>query len=90
MKTATINVNVYEIGDVIELNGDNLKLVAKQRAYSESRRALIVGVNQRIDKMFTYKILAENGKVISFSPNEQGNEKYVGHIELGLLYGDAP
>ena len=86
MKTTTINLNVYEVGDVIELKRENLKLVAKQRCYAESGRAVIIGVNQRIDKLFTYKLLADNGKIVSLTPSEQGQEKYIGHIDLGMLY----
>jgi len=88
MKSTTININVYEVGDVIELKRENLKLVAKQRSYAESTRAIIVGVSQRMDRLYTYKMLAENGKVISLTPGEQGNEKYIGHVDLSMLYGD--
>ena len=88
MKTTTINVNVYEVGDVIELDRKNLRLVAKQRNYAESRRAMVVGVNQRVDKLFTYRLIADNGKLLTFVPSEQGEEKYVGHVDLNLLFAE--
>lgn len=86
MKSTTININVYEVGDVIELKRENLRLVAKQRSYAESSKAMVVDVNQRTDKMFTYRLIAENGKMLNLTPAEQGNEKFVGHIDLGLLF----
>lgn len=87
MKATTITMNVYEVGDVIEIKGENLRLVAKQRSFGESRRAVIVGVNQRIDKLYSYKMIADNGKMLTFTPGEQGGETYIGHIDLGLLFG---
>ena len=87
MKTTTISVNVYEVGDVIELNPSSLRLVAKQRSYAESTRAVVVGVNQRMDKLFTYKLIADNGKMLTLTPSEQGGEKFVGHTDLSLLFG---
>lgn len=89
MKTTTINLNVYEVGDVIELDRKNLRLVSKQRSYAESHRAIVMGVNQRVDKLFTYKLIADNGKMFNLVPNEQGEEKYVGHVDLGLLFEGA-
>lgn len=87
MKATTITMNVYEVGDVIELKRENLRLVAKQRSYAESSRAVIISVNQRSDKLFTYKMIAENGKVLTLTPQEQGEETYIGHIDLDMLFG---
>lgn len=89
MKTTTININVYEVGDVIQLDRSDLSLEAKRRSYGASTRAVIVSVGQRMDKLYTYKAIADNGKMFSFTPSEQGKEKYVGHIDLGLLFGGA-
>ena len=88
MKTTTINVNVYEPGDVIELNNEDFKLVAKRRTLEGSKRAMIVGVNRRMDKLYTYKIVTDTGTTLTFTPSEQGVERYVGHIDLGMLYQD--
>ena len=86
MKTTTISVNVYEVGDVIEINRADLRLVAKQRSLASTTRAIIMGISQRMDKLFTYKIVADNGKTLLFTPGEQGHEKYIGHIDLSLLF----
>ena len=86
MKTTTININVYEVGDVIRLDRSALSLEAKRRSYGDSRRAVIISVGQRMDKLFSYKAIADNGKMFTFTPNEQGNEEYIGHIDLGLLF----
>ena len=88
MITTTINVNVYEVGDVIELDRKNLRLVAKQRNYAESRRAMVISVNQRVDKLFTYRLIADNGKMLNLVPSEQGEEKYVGHVDLSALFAE--
>lgn len=86
MKETTINLSIYEVGDVIQMNADDLSLEAKRRCYAGSRRAIVVGAEQRMDKLYTYKIIADNGKMITFTPREQGNERYIGHIDLSLLF----
>ena len=89
MKQTTISVNVYEVGDVVEINRGAINLVAKQRSIGESRRAIVIDVMQRKDKLFTYKMVAANGKPFTLTPNEQGEEKYVGHIDMALLFEGA-
>ena len=89
MKTTTISVNVYEIGDVVKINRDNFNLEAKRRTISESgaeTRAIVVGISQRLDKLFTYRLVTTTGKTLTLTPHEQGAEEYIGHIDLGLLF----
>ena len=89
MKTTTISLNVYEVGDVIEISGADINLESKRRTIGQSTRAVVVGVQHRIDKLFSYKVIADNGKLFTLKPSEQGNEKYIGHIDLSLLYEGA-
>ena len=87
MKTTMISVNVYEPGDVIMLNVDDINLVAKRRNMESGTRAMIVGVVQRLDKMYTYRILTDSGKMMALTPGEQGHEQYIGHVDLEMLFG---
>ena len=87
MKMTTIQVNVYEVGDVIEMTRESFNLDAKRRSFADSTRAVIVEVRQRQDKLFSYKVVASNGKTFTLTPSDQGKEQYVGHIDLGLLFG---
>lgn len=87
MKQTMISVNVYEVGDILEVSAKDFKLMAKQRDLGGSKRVMVIGAKQRLDKMFTYKVVTEKGATLQFTPNEQGNEEYVGHIDLGLLMG---
>ena len=89
MKKTTISIEVYEVGDIIRLSNKNFNLVAKRRAVDDSPRAMIIGITERLDKMFTYKVLLESGKTMTITPNEQGGETYVGHVDLTMLYGDG-
>lgn len=86
MKTTTISLNVYEVGDVIKIPRKSISLESKRVAIGPATRALIVGVMQRTDKMFSYRVLADNGKTFILKPNEQGLEEYVGHIDMGVLF----
>lgn len=87
MKTTTIKLSVYEIGDVIQMHGDNFNLETKRRAIGRVKRGVVMGVSQRIDKLFSYKVVCSDGTMITLKPAEQGGEKYVGHIDMGLLLG---
>lgn len=89
MKQTTISVNVYEVGDILQVNSKDFKLVAKQRDLDGSKRVMVIGVKQRLDKMFTYKVVTDKGVTLQFTPSEQGNEEYVGHIDLGMLMGSV-
>ncbi len=89
MKQTTISVSVYEIGDVLRLYSKDFNLVAKKRDIAGSKRVMVIGVKQRLDKMFTYKVVTETGTTIQFTPREQGNEEYLGHIDLELLMGET-
>lgn len=85
MKQTMISVNVYEAGDVLELNHKNFKLVAKQRNLDGSKRVMVIDVRQRLDKLYTYKVVTDTGTTMMLTPSEQGGEEYIGHIDLGLL-----
>jgi len=87
MKQTTISVNVYEIGDILKINAKDFRLVAKQRDLDGCKRVMVIGAKQRLDKMYTYKVITEKGVTLQLTPSEQGNEEYVGHVDLGLLMG---
>lgn len=87
MKQTTISVNVYEVGDILEVSAKDFKLIAKQRDLDSSKRVMVIGAKQRLDKMFTYKVVTDKGVTLQFTPSEQGNEEYVGHIDLSQLMG---
>ena len=90
MKRTTISLNVYEVGDVIKINRNITNLMSKQRQIDKATRAVVISVAQRVDKLFTYKIMCANGSVVNLKPDEQGKEEYVGHIDLGMLFeGDS-
>ena len=86
MRTTTINYTIYEIGDVIEIAPKNFRLESKRRSIGGATRAVVVGVGERVDKMHSYKVVADNGKMFTLTPSEQGGERYIGHIDFGLLF----
>ena len=86
MKTTTININVYELGDIIKIPRKDISLESKRVGIGKSHRAIVVGIMQRMDKLYSYKLLASNGRTFTLKPNEQGAEEYVGHVDLGVLY----
>lgn len=89
MKTTTISLNVYEVGDVISIPRKSISLESKRVAIGPATKAIVVNVVQRADKMFSYRMLADNGRTFILKPSEQGHEEYVGHIDLGVLFDGA-
>lgn len=89
MKTTTISLNVYEIGDVIKIPRKSISLESKRVAIGPATKAVIINVTQRSDKLYSYRVLADNGRTFVLKPNEQGFEEYVGHIDMGVLFDGA-
>lgn len=87
MKSEQVAMNVYEVGDIIQMTADDFKLIAKQRSWGNSKRAVIMSAEQRIDKFYSYKAITDNGKVLALTPADLGNEVYVGHADLSMLFG---
>ena len=86
MRTTTIDVNVYDVGDVISLDKSFTSLMSKQRTIGDSKRGIVINASQRADKLFTYRVLCSNGCEITIRPDEQGRETYIGHVDLDMLF----
>ena len=87
MKTTMISLNVYEMGDVLKLHNADFKLAAKQRNLDGARLAMVISAKQRLDKLYTYKVVTDTGVTLMITPSEQGNEEFVGHVDLSMLTG---
>lgn len=87
MKTTTINLSVYEVGDVLTISKDVTNLESKKRLIGDSKRALVVGALQRADGLFSYRVVCDNYTSITLRASEQQGIEYVGHIDMGLLLG---
>lgn len=89
MKSETVTINRYEVGDVILITPECFRLLSKRSSIGRAERCVVYNVTQRTDRLFTYKVFAQNGKTFSLTPAEQGNEKYIGHIDMSLMFEDG-
>ena len=81
-------MNVYEVGDVIRISRKNISLESKRVTIGPATKAIVISATQRSDKLYSYRVLANNGRTFVLKPNEQGFEEYVGHIDMSVLFDD--
>ena len=98
MKTKQIEMTVYETGDVLDISDTVFRfqdgrenalphsIKAKARANSTGRMLVISCIETKDG--FLYKGFMNNGRAISLKHNEMGTEKYVGHIDLRMLFAE--
>lgn len=89
MRVETITMNVYEVGDIITLDKNFFHLVAKQQSASSATKALVVSRLKLQTGGYSYKVVANNGKMYTMKPDEMGKEKYIGHIDLSQVFETA-
>ena len=89
MRIETIQVPIYEIGDVITITNNIFVLRQKRDTALKAEKAMIIERNQRQDYTFSYKILCDNGRVLTLKPEELGKETYIGKADLSLLFGEG-
>lgn len=80
MKERTIVQNVYETGDILDITKVIIDL-KNRRNISDAQKGIVIDVNELKSGVIKYKILCNTGDIVSFTSQEQGNEKYIGHIK---------
>jgi hypothetical protein len=80
MKERTITQNVYETGDILDITKVIID-VKSRRNISEAQKGVVIAVTELKSGVIKYKILCNTSEVVSFTSQEQGNEKYIGHIK---------
>ena len=89
MRIETIQVPIYEIGDVIGITNNIFSLCRKRDIAYKAEKAMIIERNQRQNHSFSYKILCDNGKVVTLKAEELGTEAYLGKVDLSMLSGEV-
>ena len=89
MKIETIQVPVYEIGDIIAITNNIFALTRKRDVARKAEKAMIIERRTRPGNVFSYKILCDNGKVLTLKAEEIGQEEYIGKADLSLLFGEG-
>ena len=81
----TYTIRQYEVGDVLDISMVHPKLTAKRRL-NYADRGMVFQVNMLMNGAITYKVITDNGYVTSFTHDEQGEERYIGHIDMSMLF----
>ena len=86
MRKETIEYDVYEVGDVLDISEVEIYSTSshatKAPSFNACKRALVVGVAKVDGRKRNYHVLCENNKVYIFKASEQGKEKYLKHIDF--------
>lgn len=83
MKTRTIEVNTYEVGDIIDIQA--LKACHMKPALTTAKKALVLCCRCLRGGFFSYAVLTNEMKKTTITPEELGGEKYIGNISLSEL-----
>lgn len=85
MKSTQIVVNIYEIGDLLDVSNCSAKHA--KPALNEAERALVINVKNLKYSKYGYDVLTDKGMKVSITPDEIGDEKYIRHLDLSALFG---
>lgn len=83
MKKKEITLNVYEIGDVLEIT--NVLPKTKKPCLTKATRCVVINVKELKQGGFSYTVLTNDGNKTKIKPGEMMGEKYLGSIDLSLL-----
>jgi len=87
VKQTTIQISIFETGDLVEIDFDGIRLANKRRSLANVSKGLILSTKEKMDGSFSYKVLGDNGVVITLQQNELKNNVCLGHIDLTMLLG---
>ena len=78
---------MYERGDILDMS--NVRAVPgttgkplKAPNFDECKKALVLSSCKKENGCFNYTILGDDDRVYCFKSVEQGNEKFIKHIDL--------
>lgn len=80
---------VYEVGDLLDISkvvAKSVYSVRKAKGFDDAERAIILRTNKQKNGMYNYDILCDTGKVCVLRVEEQGEEKFIKHVDLTDLF----
>lgn len=89
MKLRTINIHVYEIGDVVEIDLSKSNRRAKQLCTGVKRAVIIDAKIISYGAGIVYKVMTDGFKAIQLNADEENCiTEYLGHIDFSTLTGE--
>lgn len=85
MKEMAIKRQVYEIGDIIEIKGENLPNIIKRKSFDMVKRALVMNVQIK-DMQIKYKVVFNTLEKATLTLERQDDVKYIGSVNIKELF----
>lgn len=86
MKSVTITINQYEIGDVVDVSKVVCRTNQKKNSMRDAMRGMVVWLNPLLSGESSYVVLLDTHHTVLITPEEQGGMKYIGHTDISMLY----
>lgn len=88
MKTKQITIDVYEVGDVVDIF--KVKSPVHKHTLSNGSKAVVIDVFELKHGGISYNVITDNRDKVRIKPEEMTGAVYIGHIDLSLLFDDQP
>lgn len=88
MKTETVKVNTFEVGDILDITDcDGMETYSKTKKehFKAATRALIIGEDELLSGVISYTILTDFEKILKCKSHELTKAKYLGDVDLSLM-----
>ena len=86
----SIEIVRYEVGDVVDVTGVRYRSAAKAKLNADCKRGVIGNVTPLRNGYTQYVLYVDSGKrTLILTPSEQDGMKYIGHIDMEMLFGHA-
>lgn len=88
MKSVTVTINQYEVGDVLDVASVKWNTSVKKRSMSDAKKAMVLAIQQLATGECTYKAFTDTCKNVLIIPVEQGAVRYIGHMDISLMFNN--
>ncbi len=88
MQTKQITINIYDVGDILDISELGAKYVSKRERLDTAKRALVIDVIELRNGQVAYQTGTDETKRVRLIPEELGKEKYIGHVDLSMLFDE--
>ena len=86
MKTATITINEYEPGDVLDIS--EMEAMYHKPNLDKGKKAVVISAIRLKSGASSYRVVTNDAVTLRLKAEEMGKEKYIGHIDLSFLLED--
>lgn len=86
-KTVQKTVNVYDVGDILDIENIEIRNYKREEIIGSAKRVIVISRKEKINGDFSYGAITDSCKHIVLKAQEVEYAKYIGAIDLSLLFG---